>query len=285
MTMFEDRYHESADGLRLHYRRYGAGNDAPTVVCLPGITRNCRDFEDLAPALAERHPVLAPDFRGRGLSQHDAEWRNYVPRTYVGDVLALLDAEQVTQAAFIGTSLGGLVSMLLGVRHRERVAGIVLNDVGPEVGPAGLARIKEYIGRMPPVANWDEAVRQARDIYEPALPGLSDATWERIARRGYRENADGVPALDMDPNVGRAAREAGATPGDPWALFEALRDLPVVVLHGVLSDVLTDDIVRRMLEVKPDLEHVPVANRGHVPLLDEPECLAAIDRFLERLPR
>lgn len=283
MSAFEDRWYDSDDGLRLHYRYYGDGAAGVPVVCLPGITRNCRDFEDLGPYLAARHPVIAPDLRGRGLSAHDPEWRRYVPPTYVRDVLTLLDAERVRRAAFIGTSLGGLVSMVLGAEHRERVAGIVLNDIGPEVGPAGLARIKEYIGRLPPVTSWAEARAQIREIYGAAWPGLSDAMWQRLARRGYREDDDGVPVLDMDPKVGDAAREAGTGLGDPWVLFAALDGLPLTVLHGTMSDVLTDDIVRRMREVRPDLEYIAVPDRGHVPLLDEPQSLAAIDAFLERL--
>lgn len=283
MTDMEERWYGSADGLRLYYRRYGAAQSGLPVVCLPGITRNSRDFEDLATHLAHSHPVLTPDLRGRGRSAPDPNWRNYQPQTYVDDVVRLLDDADVTRAAFIGTSLGGLVSMLLAAFHRARVVGVVLNDIGPEIGPAGLERIKSYIGRMPPVRSWDEALHQVREIYGAAWPDLDDDMWSRIVRRGYRENEDGVPVLDMDPKIGDAAREA-ATPGaDPWQLFAALDDVPALVLHGETSDILTDDIVAKMRAAKPDLAYVRVARRGHVPLLDEPESLAAIDKFLAGL--
>lgn len=275
--------YRSTDGLELFYRSFGAGVRGVPVVCLPGITRNSRDFEDLAPRLAARHPVVAPDFRGRGFSAWDPVWRHYYPPTYVDDVLRLLDELRIERAAFIGTSLGGLVSMLLAGRHAGRVAGLVLNDIGPEIGPAGLARIKTYIGRAAPVASWQEAVAQAREIYGIAWPGLSDEEWLRLVRRSYREDDSGVPVLDMDPMVGDAARTVGTGIDDPWALFAALRPLPLLVLQGELSDILTADIVARMQKAHPGMQHVTVSHRGHVPLLDEPDSLAAIDGFLEGL--
>jgi len=223
----EPRYYRSTDGLDLAYRHYGRDADGLPVVCLPGITRNSRDFEDLAATLAARRPVICPDFRGRGFSAHDPEWRNYRPPTYVRDVLTLLDTLDVARAAFIGTSLGGLVSMLLADASRDRVAGIVLNDIGPVIGPEGLERIKGYIGRAAPVATWDEAVSQAKEIYEIAWPGLSAADWQRIVRRAYREDASGRPVLDMDPMVGDAARTVGTGIEDPWALFRGLAGLPL----------------------------------------------------------
>ncbi len=283
MSGGELRYFRSDDGLDLACRVYGGDRAGLPVLCLPGITRNSRDFEDLAPHLAARGPVYCPDFRGRGLSARDPEWRHYVPPTYVDDMLRLLDAFGLERAAFIGTSLGGLVSMLLRERAPARVAGIVLNDIGPVIAPEGLERIKGYIGRLPPVADWDEAAAQARELYGIAWRGLSDADWRRLARRGYREDDAGRPVLDMDPMIGEAARRAGTSFGDPWQAFAALDGLPLLVLQGEHSDILTADIVAAMREHKPDLEHVVVANRGHVPLLDEPEALAAIDEFLEAL--
>lgn len=283
MSDGERYFYESEDGLELFARLFGREQHGIPVVCLPGITRNSRDFEDLADWLAARHPVVCPDFRGRGFSAYDLEWRNYHPRTYVGDVLRLLDELGIARAAFIGTSLGGLVSTIINAEHGERVAGVVLNDIGPEIGAAGLERIKGYIGRAEPVSNWHEAVRQARATYELAWPGLSDDAWLRLVRRSYRANADGVPELDMDPMVGEAARRVGTGLDDPWALFATLRDKPVVLLHGEFSDILTDDIAGRMRDAVPTLEYVRVSNRGHVPLLDEPECLAAIDALLRDL--
>lgn len=277
-------YYKSTDGLDLFFRDFGSQNDGTPVICLPGLTRNSRDFEDLANYLCNRRRVLTVDFRGRGCSDHDPVWQNYHPGTYVADVWALLDSLNIRKTIVVGTSLGGLCAMRMAAQQRERVAGIVMNDVGPEINPAGLERIQEYTGRMQPVTTWEEAAQQAKEIYGHCLADLTDADWDKLVRRGYRENAEGVPQPDMDANIGRAVREIGPQKGDPWALFDALRNTPTTVLWGVLSDILTDDIVEKMKAHKPDLNVVPIPNRGHVPLLNEPECLAALDDFLQQVP-
>lgn len=280
---FEEHAFQSRDGLRIYYREYGESVNGIPILCLAGISRNSRDFEDICDHLADRYQVFAMDLRGRGFSDYDPNWRNYHPQTYVDDVLTFLDKRGIGSVILLGTSLGGLVSMILSAQHPDRVAAVILNDVGPEIGPAGLARIKNYIGRLPSVENWDEAVAQARKINGIAWPNLPADQWLRIARRLYREDESGVPRIDMDPMVGEAARKIGATLTDPWALFDGLRDIPTMVLHGELSDVLTDDIVQRMQKRKPDLLHVRVPGCGHVPLLNEPESLAAIDTFLSNV--
>lgn len=277
-------YYKSTDGLNLFFRDFGSQNDGTPVICLPGLTRNSRDFEDLANYLSNRRRVLTVDFRGRGFSDHDPVWQNYHPRTYVADVWTLLDSLSIPKIIVVGTSLGGLCAMVMSAQQSERVTGVVMNDVGPEINPAGLQRIQEYTGRMKPVATWEEAALQAREIYGHCLQDLTNADWDKMVRRGYRENAEGVPQPDMDANIGRAVREIGAQKGDPWALFDTLRDTPVTLLWGVLSDILTNDIIDEMKARKPDLKVVPIPNRGHVPLLDEPECLAAIDDLLQQVP-
>ncbi len=283
MSGYSEHRYRSDDGLTLYYRHYGADQQSLSVICLPGISRNCRDFESLATHLASRYPVITPDFRGRGCSARDPNWRNYRPQTYVNDMLALLRTLQIKRAAFIGTSLGGIVSTALAAEWRMLAAGVVLNDIGPEIGSDGLARIKGYLGLAQPVADWAEAVQQARETYADAWPGLSTEDWAQLVRRSYRENADSVPELDMDPMIGEAAREVGTGLDDPWQLFDGLADIPTLVLQGALSDILTDEIVVRMQQRKADLQHVVVPNRGHVPLLDETESLEAIDHFLEQL--
>ncbi len=276
----DGKYYTSDDGLSLYYRDFSPNMAGTPVICLPGLTRNSRDFEDLAVYLRDRFRVLTPDLRGRGFSQHDPEWRNYHPGTYVRDVWRLLDRLSIDRVVVIGTSLGGLIAMALAGQDSSRLTGVIMNDIGPQVAPQGLARIQKYAGRLPPVCSWEEAIEQTREINGEWLPGLSEADWEKLARRAYRNTDDGVPRLDMDPEIGRAVRELGPTSGDPWQLFRALAEIPTLVLRGVLSDILTPGILARMIEIKPDLEVVEVANRGHVPLLDEPECLAAIDGFL-----
>ncbi|MGB5722086.1 MAG: alpha/beta hydrolase [Woeseiaceae bacterium] len=277
------QFFKSTDGLKLHYRDFGRDNPGTPIICLPGLTRNSRDFEDIANYLGDRRRVITPDLRGRGFSDHDPEWRNYHPGTYVQDTWTLLDALGIDQVIVIGTSLGALIAMAMSAQRPERIAGVVINDIGPEINPAGLARVQEYTGRIPPVKTWEEAARQAKEIYGQWLPGLSDDDWRKMAWRGYRENAEGIPTLDIDSNIGEAVRNVGPQKGDPWELFDTLKNTPVLLLWGLMSDILTEDIVDKMKARKEDLEVVSVPDRGHVPLLDEPECLAAIDSFLQRV--
>lgn len=277
------RFFQSTDGLSIYYRDYDDGHDGTPIICLPGLTRNSRDFDDLAEHLADRRRVLTIDFRGRGFSEHDSDWQNYHPGTYVADVWHLLDTLSIHRVIVIGTSLGGLCAMGMAAQRPEQLAGVVINDIGPEIHAAGLERIKQYTGKLGPVTNWNEAVAQAKSTYGEWLPGLNDDDWQRMARRAYREDANGVPRLDMDENIGRAIREAGDSAADAWALYAALADIPTLLIWGEMSDILTRDIIDRMVAAKPDLTVVPVPNRGHVPLLDEPESLAAIDRLLEEV--
>ena len=281
---FREVCYSSADGLRLYARAYEeAGIEGPAVLCLPGLTRNSRDFEVLAPHLARRYRVLCPDLRGRGYSERDSNCQNYQPVTYLADILALLKTLSVPRVAIIGTSLGGLLAMMLAASQRDIVAGIVLNDIGPEIDPAGLERIRGYAGQLPAVRTWAEAVMQLRSVHGQAWPGLDDATWMRLARRSYRENASGTPVLDCDPGVGNALRSAPARPADLWPLWAALGPVPALAIRGELSDILSPATFERMQREKPDLVRQTVAQRGHVPLLDEPDCLPAIDAFLARL--
>ncbi len=281
-----ERYFSSADALRLYYRDYAApaGSTRLPVLCLPGLTRNSRDFELVAPRLQRERRVLAADLRGRGRSQHDPNWVNYHPGTYVADINLLLRAADVQRFVLLGTSLGGILSMLLAATQPQNVAGVILNDVGPEVAPEGLARIAAYVGRHAPVTNWDEAVATVRATYGLALPGLSDTEWLALTRRSYTE-VDGVPRLDLDPMIGEAVRSAPAAAApDLWSLYAALRSVPTLAIRGATSDILSVATFERMQQEKPDLERVTVADRGHTPLLDEPECVAAIDAFLSRVP-
>lgn len=286
LAAYVDRFHRSADGLRLHYRDYAGAGAGVTALCLPGLTRNCRDFEVLAPRLAATRRVLCADLRGRGESERDREWRHYQPVQYLDDLRHLLADAGARPVVVIGTSLGGIMGLALAARVPGSVAGLVLNDIGPELAPAGIARISSYAGKSQPVASWDEAVAQARTVHGHALVGLSDEDWWRVARRLYREGPDGRPVPDYDAEVGTAMR-AGVGVGDAniWPLFEAVRALPVAVLRGELSDLLLPETVEHMRARKPDLVTAVVPRRGHVPLLDEPESLAAIDAILAAVDR
>ncbi|MFZ0499732.1 MAG: alpha/beta hydrolase [Steroidobacteraceae bacterium] len=277
----------AAEGLelycRIYERRGAAGAGVPTVLCLPGLTRNSRDFEVLAPHLAARYRVVCPDLRGRGFSARDPQWQNYQPGTYLADLERLMQALDLERVAIVGTSLGGILGMMLGATTPERVAGLVLNDIGPEIDPRGIERIRSYTGMLPPVRTWHEAVMQLRVVYGNAWPDLSEERWSALARRSYREDASGVPVLDCDPRIGDALRAASAAAVSFWPLFARLYSIPMLVIHGALSDLLSAGTVGRMQREKPDLGCITVCNRGHVPLLDEPEVLSGLDRFLAQL--
>jgi pimeloyl-ACP methyl ester carboxylesterase len=282
-------YHEhfvrSRDGLSLYCRDYAASNvsaSTPVVLCLPGLTRNCRDFEALATALSARHRVLTPDLRGRGRSDYDPDPRNYQPAKYADDVLVMLDRLGVTSVIVIGTSLGGLIAMLLAAMRPTVLAGIVLNDVGPEVAAAGLARIASYVGKLPPVLSWEDAAAQARTVNGVALPDFTDADWMRFARCAYRDDAAGRPVLDMDLKIGDALRAPQGAAPDLWPLFGMLKNIPTLLIRGEHSDILAMTTVERMRSIKPELQFLSVANRGHAPTLDEPPCRAAIQAFIEQ---
>jgi pimeloyl-ACP methyl ester carboxylesterase len=280
-----DNFYVSTDGLRLYYRSYPASQPGwLPVLCLPGLTRNGRDFAALAEHLSARHEVLAADLRGRGLSAWDSDSSHYQLSTYVEDVWSLLDSRGVKRVLVVGTSLGALLGMTLATRP-DRIAGVVLNDAGPELDLVGLLRIAGYAGKLPPVATWAEAAAQTKSVNQVAMPDLTDAQWLDYARRGYRENAAGVPAPDMDPQTAAGFKNAPTGPLQMWPLYAQIKGVPMLVIRGALSDLLSAATVERMAREKPDLEQLTVANRGHVPLLDEPECRTAIDAFLTRRGR
>ena len=280
---FGERFFESRDGLRLFYRDYpGPTLAGVTALCLHGLTRNSRDFENLAPRLARSRRVLCLDLRGRGRSARDPQASRYVPPVYAQDVLELLDAARLERVAVIGTSLGGLVALLLAALRPPSIAAVVLNDIGPVVDPAGLARIAGYVGTSFEVASWDAAAEATRALNEAFFPEFERADWLRFARRTYREDADAKLRPDYDPAIADATRTGGAVPPDLWALWSALAPIPTLAIRGALSDILSESTLTEMSRSKPDLEILRVANRGHAPTLDEPECVAAIETFLHK---
>jgi pimeloyl-ACP methyl ester carboxylesterase len=278
---YTESFSTSHDGLRLYARVYEADARGPaTVLCLHGLTRNSRDFEDLAPHLQRRHRVIVPDLRGRGLSARDTNPQNYQPAIYVQDLLALMDTVGAAQVTVIGTSLGGLLAMMLGVGYRARIAGIVLNDIGPEADPVGIERIKGYAGRLPPPKDWSDAIAQTKTMFGDAWPNLTAERWATIVRRGFREDASGALHVDADPMIGEMLRAAPAATATLWPFWKGLRGIPMLAIRGERSDILSAATFARMKAENPDLMQLEVAQRGHVPLLDEPECIAAIDDFL-----
>jgi pimeloyl-ACP methyl ester carboxylesterase len=276
-----DYFYDSADGLRLYCRVYAAQRPGGLpVLCLPGLTRNSRDFVALATHLRAEREVLTADLRGRGRSAWDPDPSHYQLPTYIQDAWSLMDSRSLDCVLVVGTSLGALIGLGMAAMKPDRIAGVVLNDAGPEIDPVGVRRIAGYAGKLPPVTSWTEAAAQAKSIYGLALPGLTDEEWLDYARQGYRENADGIPVPDVDPKISEAFKTPSTAPPDMWPLYSLIKGVPLLVIRGAMSDLLSAATVARMAREKKDLQQIAVANRGHAPLLNEPECLLAIDTFL-----
>jgi pimeloyl-ACP methyl ester carboxylesterase len=248
---------------------------------LPGLTRNSLDFALLAQLLADDRRVICPDLRGRGASEYDPNWRNYNPARYCKDVWDLLDASDIESVVVIGTSLGGIMAMMMGHQQPTRVRAVVMNDIGPEMNPAGIARVVAGAGRLDTVDTFAQAVTQVKSIYEIAFPDWNDEQWNYYTEITYCETETGRYDLNFDRNIGRAAREGvSGLAEDPWTLYDSLGDTPALVVHGAISDILTTEIIDKMRARKPDLEVATVRNRGHAPLLDEQEAVDAISTFI-----
>jgi len=284
MALWVDRYWTSSDGLRLHYRDYAGPHEKPPILCLPGLTRNARDFEPVADRYAGDWRIIAVEFRGRGQSEYDPNPDNYMPPTYAADVMKLLDQLGIAEAVFIGTSLGGITTMLVSHSDPERIAGAVINDVGPVVEPGAIERLRTYVGKGGSWNSWAEAGAAAAQINRIAFPHYTQADWERFARRLCSEREDGTIQLDYDMNIAKPfATDAGTPQFDPWPLIAGLADKPVLIVRGETSDLFSVETAQRMLEELPKAELVTIPGVGHAPTLDEPEAVAGIDRLLQRV--
>lgn len=281
----KDRFLWTGDNLRLHYRDFAGGRPGqPVLVCLPGLTRNSRDFELLAAHLAPRFRVLTVSFRGRGESGYASDPLTYVPLTYVQDVNLLLEDARCERVVLIGTSLGGLVGTLLGVATKTEIAGMVLNDVGPVLGEAGLARIRMSLGRGDNWPSWLMAARDIAQLQGEIYPDWTLESWLAHAKRLCRVAADGRIVWDYDPEIAAPFhlpnQASGTDTLDLWPAFESGRDRPMLSVRGETSDILSEATQRQMLEKLPGLTACTVPRVGHAPTLMEPEALQAIERFL-----
>lgn len=284
--MYNDGYWWSPDGLRLHYRDYAGGSDGrPPLLCLPGLTRNARDFEPLAARLAGEWRLICPDMRGRAESAYAKDAMTYVPLTYMQDISRLLADLAITRFVAVGTSLGGIITMLMAATHREWLAGALLNDVGPALEEEGLARIRTYVGVNQSHPTWVHAARALADANGDVYPGYDLQAWLAMAKRLYRLNSGGRIVLDYDMKVAEPIRAMGSEAGvDMWPVMKAFSGLPTLLLRGERSDLLGAATAQRMAaEIGPGAELVTVPGVGHAPVLDEPESVAAIDRLLARV--
>lgn len=282
MTDYQDIWYQSTDGLRLYTRDYANDNAAITLLCMHGLTRNSADFSGLCEWLQPRYRLIAVDQRGRGRSAYDPNPGNYDPGVYVQDMFTLLDQLALQRVVLVGTSLGGLMTMLMASMQPQRVQAAILNDIGPVLDPAGLERIKNYVGKGAKINNWQDAVAETRSVNGIAFPDWQDADWLRFARNLYRETSNGTLELAYDPAIAQPILQDqnNAVPPDLWPAFEALADIPTLVVRGALSDILSAQCLQDMQARKPDLRCIEIAARGHAPTLDEPAARAAIDEFL-----
>ncbi len=283
---FIDGYWESRDGLRLHYRDYPGGADGrPPILCLPGLTRNARDYEGVAARLAPDWRVIAVDFRGRGDSAYARDPMTYVPLTYLQDIEALIETLGLDRIVAFGTSLGGIVTMLLASLDRTRIAGALLNDVGPEIAEAGLTRIRSYVGKNSYHPTWLHAGRALAEANGEVYPGYALEDWLAMAKRLYRLNSAGRVVLDYDMKIAEPFRVPGNEAGpDMWRTLDALAGRPVLVVRGERSDILSVATAEAMLtRLGQRAELVTVPAVGHAPTLDESVAIPAIARLLAKV--
>lgn len=283
-TSFQWREHRTTDGLTLRYRFYDGGDRRPAALFLHGLTRNARDFEDLAPAVAgQGRPALSLDFRGRGRSDWDPIPDRYTPATYVSDVVGLIDSLDMGPIVPVGTSLGGIVAMIAAALRPGIWSGCVLNDIGAAIDPRGVDRIVEMVGRrVAAIKTWADAIGAVKELNSAAYPDFTESDWSRLAHRLFFEKDD-KPTAAYDPTIGDVVREAqGEAAPELWEAFAVLAQKPVLVVRGGLSDILSQNTLDRMLETDT-VEAVVLPRVGHAPTLDEPEARAAILKFFDRL--
>lgn len=286
MTEYTDAYWSTRDGLKLHYRDYAGRADRPPVVCLPGLTRNARDFEALAEHLSGEWRVICPEMRGRGDSDYAKEAASYNPLQYVDDIGQLFEVAGIDRFVSIGTSLGGLMTMIMALTMPDRIAAAVINDVGPILDPAGLARIKSYVGSGRSFPTWMHAARGLEESQSMAYPDYAVSNWLAMAKRLMVLSSNDRVVFDYDMKIAEplAALDVDApAEGDPWAGIDALSGRPLLFIRGELSDILSLATLAEMQRRLPEAEAVTIPRTGHAPTLEEPEALAAIARLLAKV--
>jgi len=284
-SQYDEIFFTARDGLRLYGRHYAApARGRRPVLCLAGLTRNSRDFHHLAIALSQDaaapRSVYTFDYRGRGRSGFDPDWRNYALPIEMHDVLDFMTVIALHDAAIVGTSRGGLIAMLMAAARPSAIGAVVLNDIGPVVEPDGLVRIAGYVGRVPLPATWEAAASLVRDLNRRQFPAVSDAQWQEIARQWFNER-NGRPAPGYDVKLARALSVLDGPIPALWPQFEALKRVPVLVVRGENSDILSAATVEEMGRRHPRLDHVLVPGQGHAPLLMDTPTQSAISAFLK----
>ncbi len=284
---YSDGFWWSNDGLRLHFRDYPARAEnahRPPILCIPGLTRNARDFELVAARLAGDWRVICVDLRGRGDSAYAKDAMSYVPLTYVQDMEALLRAENIERFVAFGTSLGGLITMLLASTRPGRVVGALLNDVGPQLEPEGLARIRDYVGQGRSFPTWMHAARALSEAQGAVFPGYGVSEWLDLAKKTLKIGAGGRIVYDYDMKIAEPFAVPGGEAGvDLWPAMAGLSPAQVLIVRGALSDVFSSATAERMLTMLPHGRLLTVENKGHAPTLEELEVASVIDDLLARV--
>jgi len=286
MDGYEDRYWNSADGLKLHYRDYPgpSGSALSPVLCLHGLTRNARDFEQLAEHISSSRRVIVPEMRGRGMSEYANDSSTYTPPTYVADVEALLADQTIEQFVSIGTSMGGLMTMIMAAAKPGRIKATVINDIGPEIETSGVARIGGYVGQGRSFPTWMHAARSLQEVHGSAFPDFDLDQWLVMAKRTLVVGQNGRISFDYDMAIAEPfAKAENAAPPNLWLAYEALRNVPMLLVRGALSDLLSEATVKQMGVRNPAMESITVPRVGHAPTLDEPEVVDAIDTLLAEI--
>lgn len=288
MAEYSDGFWWSNDGLRLHYRDYPADPEyasRPPILCLPGLTRNARDYENLANRYAGKWRVICLELRGRAESAYAKDPMTYVPLTYVQDIERLLTHLEIDKFVAFGTSLGGIITMLFAPTHMDRLSGALLNDIGPDLEPEGLERIRTYVGTGSAFPTWVHAARALSESQAGVYPRYKLDDWIAMAKRLYRLNSSGRIVLDYDMRIAEPFKIPGNETGfNMWPLMAAFRNIPTLIVHGELSDLFSAKTAQRMkADIGAQAEIVTVPQVGHAPTLDEPESVAAIDHLLERV--
>ncbi len=280
-----DIRYTARDGLRLYARHYPAPHSARRpVLCLPGLTRNARDFHVLAMALSQSkghaREVFALDYRGRGQSEHAPDARTYTVFTELNDVLDFMTLAGLGHAAIVGTSRGGILAMLMGAARPATIGAVILNDIGPVIDAQGLARIAGYVGRVPVPLNWPEAAAIVKGMNAPLFPRVTDAEWAELARQWF-EDKDGRPAQGYDPKLAQTLSPEQKIP-ILWPQFLSLSHVPIMAIRGANSDLLSTKTLEEMARRHPNLTTLTVADQGHAPLLRDQPTISAIEAFLVR---
>ncbi|MEQ8664404.1 MAG: alpha/beta hydrolase [Rhodospirillales bacterium] len=270
----------AGDGLRLAIRDYGA-RQSPVVLCLTGVTRNARDFHPLASLLVDRFRVVVPDYRGRGGSEWDPDWRHYHPQVYLRDIADVLTALDIEHCAVVGTSLGGLLGFAMGVAMPTRIDGLLINDIGPIIPDAAIGPVRAFVSDSGRYATWEDAIGRLQGLF-PSLPAEDDDDWLVLAKATFKDDGHGFLIPDWDPAIGRRLAEPPPSANMLWSLFDSLARRPLALVRGAESQFLSRDTSEIMQNRHPGMDYAEIENVGHAPSLVEPQSLDLVYRWLDR---